>query len=208
MKCLDIEGAVVDRCHDSRTDRSLTDDNGFVEWDEFAVYKSESDGAVAEFSPENPFQHKILTMGHGSSILFNQPKKTVGSSETILAEDPNDAVDDFDDEDEATTDDYTEEEWEFRGVVEENGIQYNRYEFDQEKVNGGLEDAEDEAMLADSGLLPNRFEYLEEMDGTPYIVRQYSDAEGENELYGDVEFDFVEPLNDEESNESSEDIVD
>jgi hypothetical protein len=30
MKCLDIEGAVVDRCHDSRTDRRLTDDNGFV----------------------------------------------------------------------------------------------------------------------------------------------------------------------------------
>ena len=69
--------------------------------------------------------------------------------------------------------------WKYQGIVVVNGVEYHNYTASYEDLvkpeeEGGNMDVYETKALVEIGLIPNFHEYLEDMNGNPYRVRDYS----------------------------------
>ena len=92
------------------------------------------------------------------------------------------------------SDDATDTMWKFEDIVLENGVEYDRYIMRFDIAARMYAAAEDQRVLVETGLLPDRWEYLETRDdGVPYVVRQYS-GRNEDAMYDETMFLMAERL--------------
>ena len=92
-----------------------------------------------------------------------------------------------------TTPDGSNNMWKPEGTVTEGGSQYNKFVLRPTDSPLGNENN----VLLQTGALPDRLEYLEATDGSPYAIRQYSGA-NDDMMYLETVFMMAEELSDEE----------